>query len=402
MDLIRLKKLACDAIDEYSDKLNEISQKIWKKPELALEEFYAHDLLCNFFEEEGFDVERKLVLDTAFRATFGKADDRNLPHVGVMCEYDALPGIGHACGHNLIAEVGVATSIGIMKAMQSVEQPFGKLSVFGTPAEEGYGGKVDMIRKNIFCGLQASVMAHPWSFSSPKLTVLNRQNVKALFKGKAAHASASPWEGVNALDAAVTAYTSISNLRQQIKPSWRMHGIFSKGGDRPNIIPEVAELEYYVRAPTMKEVDILKSKIEDCFKGAALTSGCTVEIEWNPNPYENLISNDLLVERYVQNSDPFDMNFCTDEKKISTAAGSTDMGNVSHIVPSIHPMFYIGTDAVNHTRDFATASGEPIAQKYTLDVAKSLAMTALDVYLEPQLSTKIKEKFDEDIKVDSL
>ncbi|KAL5010057.1 hypothetical protein ScPMuIL_012362 [Solemya velum] len=384
-----LKKSACKAIDEASQQLHKLSKTIWEKPELNFEEKNAHQVLCDFLDQHGFSAERSYKLDTAFRAVIG---DKG-PHVGILCEYDALPDIGHACGHNLIAEVGIAAGLGIKAAFDTAGKPMGKLTILGTPAEEGGGGKVDLINAGAFEGMDTAMMAHPSPFDLMEMTSLATESVTVTFHGKASHAAAFPWDGVNALDAAVMCYQTISCMRQQFRPTWRVHGIIKNGGAKPNIIPETSVLEYSVRAPTVVELEILKAKIIQCIESAAKGSGCTVDYKFT-RPYLNILTNDSLIKKYKENMKLLGVDFPSGANGNFTA--STDMGNVSYVVPSIHPCFYIGTDAMNHTRAFTEAGGADKAQSFTIIQGKALALTALDVFNKAGLLDEIHMDFQKD------
>ncbi|KAL3882709.1 hypothetical protein ACJMK2_029022 [Sinanodonta woodiana] len=388
-----VKQAACDAIERAEDDLFKVSQDIWSHPEENFQEHHAHEALTAFLEKYGFNVEKHFHLPTAFRAVLG---DENIgPHVAVLCEYDALPEIGHACGHNLIAEVGVAAALGVKAAFEYLRKPVGKFTVLGTPAEEGGGGKIDLINAGVFNGVDVAMMAHPAPYNVPTIGFLALKTVSVKFLGKAAHASVSPWEGVNALDAAVLCYQSVSCLRQHMKPSWKVHGIITKGGTKPNIIPEETKLEFYIRAPTKVELAVLEKKVHTCFESAATSTGCRAEINWSTRPHLNVVNNMTIADLYRTNAILVGVDFekygMQDVSNIPT--GSTDMGNVSHVVPSIHPIFYIGSTSVNHTRDFTTASGDPIAQPFTLAQGKALAMTALDILSNPAILDKAKDEF---------
>ncbi|ESO84063.1 hypothetical protein LOTGIDRAFT_211007 [Lottia gigantea] len=396
MEFAKLKDVTEKGIEKYAEKLNSLSQTIWSNPELNYEEHSAHAALTDFLEKAGFNVERNFKLKTAFRATFGD-DDSSKPHVVVICEYDALPEIGHACGHNLIAECGVAAGLGIKAAIEVSDKSLGKVcvTVLGTPAEEGGGGKIDLINAHVFDDVDLAMMSHPTPFdhSHPPTLSIAQCNVK--FHGKASHAAGFPWEGINALDAAVLCYQSISCLRQQFKPKWRVHGVIKNGGAKPNIIPDLTELEYYIRAPNDKELKILMDKVSNCFESAAASTGCTVDWKFIDKSYSGLISNKTLVKLFEKHAIAAGINLSDDP---DPPTGSTDMGNVSYVVPSIQPFYSIGGKAANHTRDFATESGSPTAQSYTLKQAKVLALTALDVYTNPDLLPKIKQEFQTDLK----
>lgn len=390
-----LKQVACSAIDNQAEDLSILSKEIWDHPELNLNEVYSHDYLTKFLEDRGFPVDRKYKHETAFRAVLG--DHSSGPHVAVLCEYDALPEIGHACGHNLIAEVGVAAGIGIKAAFEKAGKPLGKLSVIGTPGEEGGGGKIILLEEGVFDDVAVAMMSHPAPLDALAVGFNAINSVRVTYKGRASHAAAFPWEGVNALDAAVTAYQSVSNLRQQMKPTWRVHGIISKGGVKPNIIPDEAELEYYIRAPIKKELDVLTEKVINCFHSAANATGCTVEVKFEGRPYLDVIHNNSLLKTYEENIKTFG-HYGTLSASEFPAGGSTDMGNVSYVVPSIHPMYYIGSDAFNHTREFTTATGDPAAQSFTLSQGKALAMTAIDVFTNSELLQRIKDDFAKDLQ----
>ncbi|XP_067676316.1 xaa-Arg dipeptidase-like [Haliotis asinina] len=387
----QMKETACGEIDKHADDLNKLSQAIWERPELNFKEENAHNVLTAFLEKHGFEVERHYVLDTAFKAVFGK--DGSSPHVAILCEYDALPEIGHACGHNLIAELGVAAGLGVKAALQATGMG-GKLTVLGTPAEEGGCGKLDLINARVFDDVDIAMMAHPSPFVTafPFCLSIMRCNIK--FHGKASHAAGFPWKGINALDAAVLCYQNISCLRQQMKPDWRVHGIISNGGTKANVIPELTELEYLLRAPTDAEVYVLKEKVFNCIEAAATATRCTAECEFDPRAISNVATNKVLANAFVANAESLGVEFTPQEQLAGLAMGSTDMGNVTYVVPSIHPMYYVGVkDCLNHTREFTAAAGSPEAQPYTLDMGKALAMTAIDVFSSPGKLSEIKEQF---------
>ena len=382
-----LKKLSSSAIDENTEELRKVSDEIWSSPELNFEEHKAHHLLTGFLEKKGFSVERSYTgIETAFRATFGSGR----PNVCVICEYDALPEIGHACGHNLIAEAGVAAGLGLKAALESSNAPKGRLTVMGTPAEEGGGGKEFLIRNGAFEDVDVAMMVHPAPYSTVKPLWNNRTQLEITYTGKAAHAAAFPWEGVNALDAAVMAYTSISVLRQQMKPSWRVHGVITNGGAKPNIIPEKASLSYYVRAPYKSELAELRKKVETCFEAAAKATGCSVEVTEPTPTYYDVINNEALAARYGENWSSLGAKFVD---TINTHA-STDMGNVSYVVPSIHPMYRIGSGSeVNHTREFTRVANTPEAHAETLLAAKAMAHTCIDVLTTDGLLEEVRKNF---------
>ncbi|XP_041661744.1 peptidase M20 domain-containing protein 2-like [Cheilinus undulatus] len=395
-----MKQKVCSCIDKWSEKLRMLSNDIWSCPELAYEEHKAHDRLVEFFSQDpGWKVDSHFKLPTAFRAKWAPAASQHghVINVGFLCEYDALPGIGHACGHNLIAEVGAAAAVGLKHVLENTENlPVAvQVTVLGTPAEEDGGGKIDLMKEGAFDNMDMVFMAHPLQDDAPYLPLVAEHDVIIKYHGKASHASAYPWEGVNALDAAVLCYNNLSVLRQQMKPDWRVHGIIKHGGEKPNIIPAFTQLEYYLRAPSRAELRLLKSKAEGCFRSAADATGCRVEVEYSRNAFDNILRNKTLEGLYESNGNALGMEFTTDEEVLNNASGSTDFGNVTFVVPGIHPYFYIGSKALNHTEEYTVASGDAKAQFFTLRAAKALAMTALDVLLRPEVLQRVKEEFTE-------
>ncbi|XP_011616278.2 peptidase M20 domain-containing protein 2 isoform X1 [Takifugu rubripes] len=391
----QLKDSVRRCIDARKVDLHNLSRDIWSRPELGGAETCAHDRLVDLFsQEESWTVEPHYTLPTAFRATWGPVcggEGNPVVNVALLCEYDALPGIGHACGHNLIAEVGAAAALGLKAALEQTEPPLAvKLTVLGTPAEESDGGKIDLIQAGAFADVDLALMAHPAQKDAALQPTLAVLEISVKYRGKACHASAYPWKGVNALDAAVLAYNNISVLRQQLRPDWRIHGIIKHGGERSNVIPAYSELNYCVRTTWVKELPELKAKVEACFRAAAEATGCQVEISYPGHIYYDILPNLTLEGLYKNNGKALGIQFPEQPGKFS---GSTDFGNVSYIIPGIHPFFYIGTDALNHTEEYAEAAGAEKAQSFTLRTAKALAMTAVDVVCSPDLLTQVREDF---------
>ncbi|XP_065913319.1 xaa-Arg dipeptidase-like [Dysidea avara] len=393
--MAELKARAIAEIEKYTDECKKISEEIWNNPELDFNEHKAHTLLTNFLEGKGFHVERSyLGIQTAFRATFG--DESTGPNVCVICEYDALPEIGHACGHNLIAEAGIAAALGIKATLEVYGAPKGLLTIMGTPAEEGGGGKIKLIEKGAFEKIDVAMMVHPSPANIVKSKTLSVMRLEVIFHGKAAHAAAFPWEGVNALDAAVMTYNSISMLRQQMKPTWRVHGIITNGGTKPNIIPELTKMEYYLRALTKGEVKELYDKVMACYEAAAKATGCTFEVTETTPFYEDVNANPTLSNLYESNAGNLGIVFA----KTDVPRGSTDMGNVSYVVPSIHPMYKIGDGTqTNHTREFTAITNTPEAHQNTLTAAKAISMTVVDVLTNPAVLEQIKKEFASGIRI---
>ncbi|KAM9777574.1 peptidase M20 domain-containing protein 2-like [Neosynchiropus ocellatus] len=396
MEKEQLKSCLQLFIEGLKEELHTLSRDIWRHPEVAGEEVFAHDTLVRFFSRDpAWTVQSQYHLPTAFRASWGPAEGGEgaaVLNVGFLCEYDALPGIGHACGHNLIAEVGVAAALGLKAALENQKDPAVpvKITVLGTPAEEDIGGKVELLNVGAFADIDVVFMAHPAHADLSFEGAVAIQDVLVKYHGKATHASASPWDGVNALDAAVLAYNNLSVLRQQLKPDWRLHGIIKHGGVKPNIIPDYTELEYYLRTPLLTDLKELKAKVEACFRAAAAATGCQVEISYPGHAYSNILPNKTLTRLYEENAKSLAVCF---PEQPARFAGSTDFGNVSQLIPGIHPFFYIGAQVFNHTKEYNTAAGADKAQSYTLRVAKALAMTAVDVVSCPDLLKNVREDF---------
>ena len=385
-----LKVAASSAIDSNKDELVELSGKVWEAKELALEEHESHRLLTDFLETKGFTVERAYTgIATAFRATYGSGS----PNLCVMCEYDALPDFGHACGHNLIAEAGVATGLGVKAALECSGGPNGTVTIMGSPAEEKYGGKIYLLKNGAFDDIDLAMMVHPGPTITPP-TVMGgyngRTTLDITYIGHPAHASAFPWEGVNALDAVVLAYNNLSVLRQQLPPTWRVNGHVTNGGVAG--IPERASLQVSMRAPNVAEQEILNEKACRCFRAAAEATGCEVTIE-APEGRPHFLPmkhNAPLARAFSKNLTGLGIQHLL----MMLGTGSTDMGNVSQVVPSIHPSYGIGSGELNHTHEFTSVTNLADSHEKTLQQGKSMAHTCIDVLTDEALLKEIKESFE--------
>ncbi|KAF8763986.1 Peptidase M20 domain-containing protein 2 [Argiope bruennichi] len=337
---------------------------------------------------------KTLFYANAFRAEFCPKKVSG-PTVAILLEYDALPEIGHACGHNLIAEAGLAAAIAVKAAMEEDADLKGKLVVMGTPAEEGGGGKIRLLELGAFEGIDAAMMVHPAKITNFFPRTLCNVRYSVQYKGKEAHAGACPWEGRNALDAAVSCYLNIAQLRQHLKPSWKIQAIITKGGTIPNIIPSAAEMEVHLRTPTRNELKVLRTRAEACFTSAATATGCEVQFRYDEaNAYENLITNKVLANIFKEYAERLGM------KEFGEAVPSTDMGNISHVIPAAQPLYAIPCEAPNHTEEFAKASRSEEAQGPTLLVSKAMAMTALKVFRLPHMIDEMRRIFEEDLAND--
>ncbi|MFQ5471916.1 MAG: M20 family metallopeptidase [Dehalococcoidia bacterium] len=378
------KKKAIAAVEAARDDLIEVSLDIHSHPELALKEERAAKTIADSLESSGFAVERGAFdLDTAFQARWGEGPVT----IAYLCEYDALPEIGHACGHNLIATAGMGGALGLKAA---VSPDAVTLLVLGTPAEEDIGGKQLMLERGAFDGVDVAMMAHPAPFDIAAPPMYGVEGVHVIYHGQAAHASVAPETGVNALDGLVTAYQAIAQLRQHIRHDSRVHGIITYGGSASNVIPDRAEATFGVRALQPEYLRDLKTRVERCFQAGADAAGATVEINWDGVTYEPLNTNGPLAEAYQANAEAVGRKFLEIEV---TSTGSTDMGNVSWAVPSIHPTFGIGGMAINHTSGFTGASATDAAHDAMLQVAQALAMTGVDLVQNPALLEEGKAAF---------
>ena len=347
---------------------------MYDHPEVAFEERETSRELAAFLAARGFTVEYPAYgLETAFAARAGSTG----PEVVICAELDALPGVGHACGHNLISTCAIGA--GLALAPLAVEMGF-RVTVLGTPAEEKIGGKVDLIDAGAFSGAAAAMMVHPANEDTldPPLLAVNHLVVE--FHGKTAHASASPWEGRNALDAFVLAYVNVSALRQAMYPTDKTHCMITHGGDAPNIVPDYTRSEWYVRAATKARLDEFMARVVACFRAAADATGCTVEINPVGHEYQDLVSDPVLAALYDANSRDLGRPLVRGAERDPAAGGSTDMGNVSHVVPAIHPFLDLGcAPATNHQVEFADATLTPEGDRVLRDGALAMAWTVLDL-----------------------
>ena len=384
-----LKHDACAAIDARRSLLLDVSHEIHAHPELAFEEHRAAALLVRTLRDAGLEVEAPAHgLATAFVSRSGTSG----PTVALLAEYDCLPGIGHACGHNVIATA--ALGAGLALAALGERLP-GRVRVLGTPAEETGCGKELLARAGAFDGVDAALMVHPASVDLVTMPTLALAEVDVRYRGRAAHASGMPERGINALDALVTAYQAIAQLRQHIKPTERVHGIFTEAGEAPNVVPERAAGRFYVRARDAAELAPLKRRVEGCFRAGAEATGASAEIHWREPDYLELRTSWPLAERYRANAESLGRAFFPIEKLPPSALGTTDMGNVSHRVPAIHPMIAAAPIHCSiHHAEFAEHAGAPSGDAAAIDGAKALAMTALDFLLDADLRRRVREEFE--------
>ncbi|ERS99394.1 hypothetical protein HMPREF1624_04594 [Sporothrix schenckii ATCC 58251] len=389
----------------YTEQVWAVNQKIFNNPELAYKEAGAHDAIVGVLNTvEGVRVTPHAYgLETSFEAEYG-AGGRVLVF---NAEYDALPGIGHACGHNLIATVGLSSFLAVVDALRATGAP-GRVRLLGTPAEESGGGKIKLIEAGAYKDVGACLMMHPTAQTAfgpasvygnafDRTLAIARFSIG--FKGKPAHAALAPWEGVNALDAAVAGYTAISVLRQQIRPQERIHGIITNGGKQSNIIPDTARLEYGVRAPTLAGALALQKRAVKCFAGAAESTGCTMETQ-DLGGYADLRANMPICNAFVEAMGALGREVLCDTDH--TTPASTDQGNVSYECPSWHGMFGIPSEggAFPHTENFARGAGLRKSFDRALENSEGMATAGYWFLVDDELAADVKAAFEEQKKHD--
>jgi amidohydrolase len=386
-----LKKKAVSFIDYIKREIFEVADEIHRNPELGNREFKASKLLKEKIGAHGFSVSEIEDLPTGFLAL--KKGPKPGPRIAFLAEYDALPEIGHACGHNIIA----AASFGAAAALGALgEELSGEVMLVGSPAEETDGAKVLLVEKGIFKGVDAAMMVHPGNRTTVYATSLAMEALEFTYTGKAAHAAAAPHMGVNAVDAIILLFNGINALRQQLKSDVRIHGIITEGGRAPNIIPDRAVARFYVRAKEKDYMLQVKEKVIACARAAELATGASLSYRNFEFGFDNLITNKTMAEAFKQNLKELGYLEISDEEE---GIGSTDMGNVSQAVPSIHPHIAIAKrDVAPHSIEFCEAAGSERGKEAALLSAKALAMTAIDLIQKPELLKKAKDEFDVNVK----
>ena len=382
------KSAAREAVDKLQPKLIDLSERIHRHPETKFEEYQASQWLSETAEAAGFRVEKPIGgLETAFRASYSGEGEG--PIAAFLAEYDALPKLGHACGHNLIATASLGAALGLQAVMDKLP---GSVQLIGTPGEEGGGGKVIMAEAGVFDDVDVAMMFHPSGKTVLWKHALARRKLLIEFFGKSAHAAASPEKGINALDATIQTFQNINALRQHIEESSRLHGIITHGGDAPNIVPDYSASLFYIRAREDDYCDELLEKVKTCARGASLAIGARVEMEMQ-GAYKSLRTNMPLAQTFKANLEALGWDF--DEIDPSKGIGSTDMANVSHVTAAIHPYLSIGPkDLVGHSTEFAEAAASEKGQQAMIAAAKALASTAVDVLLRPSLLAAIRAEFE--------
>lgn len=386
-DLQALKQRALAIIDALRDDLIRVSTEIHAHPELAFHEHRSAELLCSLLEEHGFSVQRGVGgLETAFRAEAQGAGDG--PTIAILAEYDALPELGHACGHNIIGTSAVAAGIAVKAVLDELP---GRVVVIGTPAEEGGGGKIILLERGVFSDVDAAMMVHPSSRTMVARTSLASARLTVEFFGKASHAAAAPEDGINALEAVILTFNNINALRLHLKPDARIHGIITHGGKAANIIPDYAAAEFSVRAARRSYVQQVLERVIQCAQAAELATGARLKYVATPG-YAEMIPNRVMANVFAANWRAIGVE--VHEPRADERMGSTDMGNISQVLPAIHPYLAIAPDGMaGHTVEFRAASLSPAGHRGLLDAAKGMAMTTIDLLGNPELMRAVKEEF---------
>lgn len=374
--------------DEIFKDLKELNEYIYKNPELGRKEFKACEAHKNILKKYGFKMTDNYIgIETAYLAEYSSEKDG--PKIAYLAEYDALPEIGHGCGHNALGTASVGAGI-LLKDF--VDEFGGTVYVYGTPAEETLGAKVDMAEAGCFDNIDAAMLSHPTGKSHKRSgTSQAMEALQFTFKGKTAHAAGDPYNGINALDGVIQFFNSVNALRQQTKESARIHGIISNGGEAANIIPDLAVANFYVREATTKEMVKLSERVKNCAKGAALATGTELKIENYEYTFKHLVTNETLSDVYVKNLKLQGI----EDIPVSKPSGSSDCGDVSHHCPTIHSYFPISKcELTGHSIEFAKASISEEAYKGMKEAVLALAMTGKDILSDKELLKKIKDEFE--------
>jgi len=375
---------ARDAILGARAELVELSHFVHAHPELCYEEFESAEATATVLENAGFSLERGVAgLPTAFRATYGSGS----LHLVFCAEYDALPDVGHACGHNIIAAASAGAGIGLAAVASELDL---RVSVLGTPSEEGGGGKIDLLNAGVFDDVHAAMMVHPWPTERLEAQCLAVDHFDVTFMGKDAHASAAPWEGLNALDALTIAQVALALLRQQLAPGDQFHGIVKEGGSAANIIPSHVVGRFMARSVTSERLASLRERVNACFEAGALATGTMVRIEELGSAFSHMESDPDILAHYREAAQSLGRRFDLDDVGEARPTISTDMANVSLAVPSIHPLLAIPTNgAVNHQPEFTRACITDAADQAVIEGALALALTAIGVATDASLRQRL-------------
>jgi amidohydrolase len=378
-----------ERVADLHPRLVDASHAIWARPELAYREHFASEVLAGLLAAEGLEVTRPAFgLDTSFVATVG---DPAGPNVVICCEYDALPDIGHACGHNVIGTIGIGAGLAAASVAAGLG---GRVTVLGCPAEEGGGGKLALLDAGAFDGATAAMMVHGEMGDVEYVPYLANDQLDVVMRGRPSHASSAPWAGINALDALVLGYAAMLAMRGTLREDEKVHGIITEGGTADNVVPERAVGTFRVRAGTAARLGPLRERLASCYRGAAEQVGCEADLTWR-GAYLDVRSNRTLARVYRRNAEALGREFFEPEIVPASVAGSTDMGNVSYAVPVIHPVMTVCPLGVSgHTPEFAEWAVSDLADRAIADGAAALAMTAVDLWCDDGLRRRVREEFD--------
>jgi amidohydrolase len=379
------KASAAELVDSRNDALVELSHRLHANPELSWEEEQSSRWCAELLSDGGFDVTMGVAdLPTAFEAKAGSGD----LVIAICAEYDALPGVGHACGHNIIASSAVGAGLALLPLADDLGIT---VKVMGTPAEEGGGGKIYMLERGAFEGVHAAMMVHPAPNELDTMPCLAVAHVEVHYTGKEAHASAFPELGINAADAQTIAQTAVGLLRQHISPKARIHGIVTHGGEAPNIVPAHTTSKWYIREETLDQLALLQPRVEKCFEAGAIATGCTYEVEPKSPAYSEMRDDLELRALYRKNAEDIGRSFLSIGGELAQKlAGSTDMANISLAIPTIHPMLGLGCFPVsNHQPEFASFCATPTADKAMRDGAVAMARTVIDAATDSSMRARL-------------
>ncbi|MBZ9608308.1 M20 family metallopeptidase [Clostridium estertheticum] len=386
-----MKNQIIDEIENIKEDLLEINDYIYNNPELGCEEFKAVEKLTSFLEEHFSKVDINIAnRETAFKAIY----DSNLkgPTIVFLCEYDSLPGIGHGCGHDMIGTISAGAAVALSKV---IDQVGGKIEVYGTPAEETFGAKVDMVEQGVFDNVDVAMMIHPYGKTCSSGSSLAMEALEFDFTGKSSHAASTPENGINALDAVLLMFNGINAMRQHVTSDVRIHGIISEGGVAANIVPDKAVAKFYIRAQKKAYLKKVIQKVKNIANGAALMTGASVKISLYEPSFDDMNTNKNLSDAFNENLRMCGITDINPPENI----GSLDMGNVSYIVPSIHPLLGIGNPKLNlHTDEMAKATITHKAHNSLIIGATALACTGYDVITDNNLLSMIKKEFYDSLK----
>ncbi|MBI5410258.1 MAG: M20 family metallopeptidase [Nitrospirae bacterium] len=390
MDYNKLKEAVITEIDKLAEEMKAVAKAIHEKPEIGYQEYEASRLLCGFLEKNDFKVKRNIAgMETAFAASYPEKADG--PTIALLAEYDALPGLGHGCGHNLIGTASVGAAVGLSKVLPKLK---GRIAVMGCPAEEAgidnAGGKVRLIKKGSFKDIDAAFIFHPFPMTTVGGETTTLLGLEFNFKGNPAHAAGNPWDGINALDGVLLTFNAINALRQHIRDGVRIHGIITHGGDAPNIVPEKASARFFLRTENKESLLEIIQKVKACAEGAATATGTKLEVNTFCNLYDSMKSNSVLASILEKNLNALGLSVEGRKK----GKGSTDFGNVTRVVPACELGLRLGNGIVPHTREFLHAANSEEGFKVMMQGAKVLALSALDLLYSDGLLEKAKKEFE--------